>query len=836
MARGEHFHIFLKDLKSPIPFSPPPGGMPPNIPNRDRKVHSEYLIRRFQTIWKEIEKHKLERIAASIPTKDGFYIQFKGKTGCELVTKSLENIKKDIRLLNVKVVKQKELDETYATVYIPNRCTEYFLDKIREYANPEKDNINKNTGKANPKNMALVASIEDLTIASQLDAFWRDSLELLPLDIPIWCEIWLLYSEKSNKSDVINKFFTICNSLNIEFKREFLHFPERLVLLVKANGVNLKELIERSDSIAEFRKAQEAASFWTSQTNIEQLDWVKDLLSRIKISETVVVISILDGGVNNGHLLLQPILNDNDCHTYIPEWGIHDNDEHGTLMSGIASYENLQEKLESLLPIELKHKLESIKILPPKQYGENPYELWGEIVAQSISRAEIAHPEYNRIFCMAVTSERGTDNGSPSSWSAAIDALTSGAEDNIQRLFIISAGNIITQEDWKLYPESNKKSPIQSPAQSWNALTIGAYTNKIQINETAYKGYKTLAKADSLSPYSTTSLPWESNKWPLKPDIVLEGGNLIVATDGFISNLEDLSSLTVSANSTKEQFDIINGTSEATAHASWFAAQLQVRYPNAWPETLRGLMVHSAEWTKELISQFNIDTSKKGSIAELIRICGYGVPDLRKAMSSLDNSLTLIAQEEIQPFCKREGGGYRSNEMHLYQLPWPKEDLLALGAMKIKVKITLSYFIEPGPGEIGWKDRYRYASHGLRFELNNPTETLEDFTRRINVAIEREEDYQSIKNDTDRWNIGSGLRHHGSLHSDFIEKTAAEIASCNLIGIYPVVGWWRERTNLKQMEKKSRYSLIISLHTDNQEIDLYTPIINMINIPITIKT
>lgn len=120
--------------------------------------------------------------------------------------------------------------------------------------------------------------------------------------------------------------------------------------------------------------------------------------------------------------------------------------------------------------------------------------------------------------------------------------------------------------------------------------------------------------------------------------------------------------------------------------------------------------------------------------------------------------------------------------------------------------------------------------------MNNPTETTEDFTRRINVAIEREEDYQSIKNDTGRWAIGSDLRHHGSLHSDFIEKTAAEIASCNLIGIYPVVGWWRERTNLMRMEKKSRYSLIISLHTEEQEIDLYTPIMNMINIPIDIRS
>jgi hypothetical protein len=602
MAENEYFHIFLKDSKNAIPFSQIPGGGSGNIPQRDRKTHSEYLTSRFIAIWKEQADLKSERIAASIPTKDGFYIQFKGKAGCELVTKSLENIKKGIRLLNIKTIEQTEGEETFATVYVPKGQTDFFLKKIRDYADPAKD-----TDKGNFKNQPLVNSIEDILIASQLESFWQDSAELIPSEVANWCEVWLLYPENINKGDVITKFFDICIAIGIEFKRESLHFPERLIVLIKADRKNLKELIERCDNIAEFRKAQDTASFWTSQSNLEQLEWVKDLISRMKVVDSIVVISILDSGINNGHLLLQPILSDKDCHAYNSEWGIHDNDEHGTLMSGIAAYDNLVEKLSSSLPIEIMHKLESIKILPPKTVSENPYEHWGAITAQAISNAEISNPDYKRVFCMAVTSSMGTDNGRPSSWSAEIDTLASGADDGISRLFVISAGNVKTQEDWLLYPESNKDNPIQSPAQSWNALTVGAYTKKIQINEEKYKLYRALASADSLSPYSTTSFSWEDHKWPIKPDIVMEGGNLAVAPDGFIANHEDLSSLTISAKPTKNQFDIINGTSEATAHASWLAGQLQVRYPEAWPETIRGLIVHSADWSKELISQFNID-------------------------------------------------------------------------------------------------------------------------------------------------------------------------------------------------------------------------------------
>jgi hypothetical protein len=82
MAENKYSHIFLKDFKNSIPFSQSSGGGSANIPQRDRNTHSEYLTSRFITIWKEQADLKSERIAASIPTKDGFYIQFKGKAGC----------------------------------------------------------------------------------------------------------------------------------------------------------------------------------------------------------------------------------------------------------------------------------------------------------------------------------------------------------------------------------------------------------------------------------------------------------------------------------------------------------------------------------------------------------------------------------------------------------------------------------------------------------------------------------------------------------------------------------------------------------------------------------
>ena len=67
-------------------------------------------------------------------------------------------------------------------------------------------------------------------------------------------------------------------------------------------------------------------------------------------------------------------------------------------------------------------------------------------------------------------------------------------------------------------------------------------------------------------------------------------------------------------------------------------------------------------------------------------------------------------------------------------------------------------------------------------------------------------------------------------------STAADLATCNLISVFPVIGWWRERKHLGNFENKTRYSLIISLDTPAQDIELYTTVKNMIEVPIEIKT
>jgi hypothetical protein len=121
------------------------------------------------------------------------------------------------------------------------------------------------------------------------------------------------------------------------------------------------------------------------------------------------------------------------------------------------------------------------------------------------------------------------------------------------------------------------------------------------------------------------------NRWPIKPEIVMEGGNLAHDGQGFCSECDDLSLLSTFRDPTTRIFYGFNMTSAATAQAAWFAAQIQKTYPNAWPETVRALIVHSAEWTDALKAQFLPANPSKSSYLNLLRICGYGVPDLNRA-------------------------------------------------------------------------------------------------------------------------------------------------------------------------------------------------------------
>lgn len=112
----------------------------------------------------------------------------------------------------------------------------------------------------------------------------------------------------------------------------------------------------------------------------------------------------------------------------------------------------------------------------------------------------------------------------------------------------------------------------------------------------------------------------------------------------------------------------------------------------------------------------------------------------------------------------------------------------------------------------------------LRFDVKFPEEKLENFRKRISKASrDEDEDVESTVGNR-KWELGDRLRRKGSIHSDTWTGTAAELASSEAVAVYPVTGWWKERHQLGKWSQQARYSLIVTLETEKEDIDLYTAI------------
>ncbi len=806
-------HLQLIGGVSGVPFTRP--GKPRDKfkpPQRDRLTHA-HSVR--QSIEFALEAGEREIAAQPVPT-DVLGLQFvmESQSGFELRLQSLENRQKGIKLLFV----SQQGDIQKAVVFVPRSSFGYFAVRVKEY-----ESLDTKSGK--PRNAKLIDSIEKVRLAMAKD-LWSDPSPFPEIDAPNWWEAWIPLDGKQ-PSVLHGELSEITANLGLDIGGRWLKFSERLVTLVKARPSDWARSRQLLETVAELRAPIEPAAPYLNLSPVELADWVNNLKTRIRVAHpNAPAVCLLDTGVNRGHPLLEDSLLEADWQAVDKIWGSADNAEneghgpHGTLMAGTALFGDLGERLRESGTLSLSHRLESIRILPRR--GNNDPELYGQITQQAVYLAEVAAPARSRAVCLAVTAKDASGQGAPSSWSAAVDQLAFGDGEST-RMVLVSAGNIREYTHGYAYPQSNLDAVgmLDDPAQASNALVVGAFTQRTQLSP-EYAGWNAIAPTGGLAPMSRTSAAWDQGNrspWPLKPDIVLEGGNLITDASSAVSPCAETELLTTSVATTGALFDTNSGTSAGVAQASRLAARIMAKYPSLRPETIRALLVHSAEWTDAMREQ--VPGSTKEVVRRRVRTFGYGVPNEVRAMSSLSNAVSLVSEAAITPYTTGSNGA-KANQMGLHELPWPSEALYALGDVQVRMRITLSYFIEPNPGRRGQIPRTRYASHGLRFDVLRPGETVEEFRQRVSAAERDGPDADIDTTGESRdWVIGVDGRARGSLQGDWWEGTATQLAGSHAIAVYPVTGWWKERAFLGKVESPARYSLVVSIETPPEAIDLY---------------
>lgn len=734
----------------------------------------------------------------------GVYLEITSRPNERLKTDSLDASGLD--LLRYNSASNNNSDTDTATVFASAKGVEKLRKKIEQFETEDRPS-------GRPSNADLVQSLAAIAEAG-LRALWRGPPAKFPADVGLshW-EVWL-------DPGAANAFIASAAEFGVEIGGDQLTFPEDIVLVARATRDSLALAVRRLGGVRALASPAVTADFFDSLEVGEQAAWVDEMRGRTTYSDQADIgyVTLLDTGVSRAHPLIAPALSAADRHAAQPAWGVDDVKGHGTQLAGLALFGDLTAPLQSAHPIVVTHRLESVKLLPDA--GRNPHHLLGTVTRQAIDAVEIT--ARRRTFAMAVTTDEDTPHdGAPTSWSTEVDQLAVGVSGNRAepRLILVSAGNTDNfQFGAGPYLDhcDHEDHEIESPAQAWNAICVGAYTEKTLLPDGG--GLTPVAPSGDLSPSSRTA-SWSST-WPLKPDVVLEGGNWAMGTPppmqhGWLSLLSTHHTYPV------RSFCFSHDTSAATALAAKQITELWSEYPALRPETIRGLYVASARWTERMRSHLPANP-QKGDYERLFRRYGYGVPDLDRARRSAANALTLIVEDEIVPYgLSEKTGGDVHNEMRLFELPWPVQELRKLGASMVTLRIALSSFIAPNPSEASRGSRYRYASHNLRFKLNRANENPQQFEARVGKAVDAD---GPQSDEGDLWEYGSNRRDVGSLHIDQLTCQASDLARRNLIAVHPVAGWWKSKALIEKGLPNVRYSLIVEIDAQELEADLYAEV------------
>lgn len=813
-------HLILRDTSRAVEFTAKSSPLKQkDIPAQPRQQHAASLQRQIEDLKPAAAEAVRVQQELQLESGLGLQIQFTSQPDVVLAFESLANATKKIELLSVR----EEGNRTLANVFVPDGGLAHFEQYVADYLAEKKGSKNQALDRRK-----LFDAIESIRTA-EIRALWTDAPELLPADpaTAFWWEVWLPVRGAGQRQAVVEDFKKLARLADCVVSDKQANFPERTVLLMYGSQQQLSRSVMTLNCVAELRYAKETAEFFDGMEVEEQRQWADDLLRRalLQPADDAPRVCLLDSGVTHAHPLLEPLMDATDLHTVEPAWGVDDQADHGTGLAGLAAYGDLTDALSSADAISVPHRLESVKLLPSEGANEGDARHHAYLFAEGVARPEISAPARTRVFTSAVTASDYRDRGRPSSWSAAVDGLAAdadGAGEN-PRLFVLSAGNNRDANAWATYPDCLATNLVHDPGQAWNAITVGACTNKIDTQ--GHPSLNPIAEAGGLSPFTTTTQTWD-RAWPLKPDVVLEGGN-VAKDDLGASWMTSLSLLTAHNQPQARLFTTSNATSAASALCAGMAARIMAAYPHLRAETVRALLVHSAQWSDAMRAMYLPPTPNKDHFVNLIRHCGWGTPDLNRALWSAGDSLTLVVEDLVHPYAKVQGKGVVTRDMNLHSLPWPKDELEALQDTPVEMRVTLSYFVEPNPSARGVASKYHYPSHRLRFDVQRALDASTDhFIARLNAAAQREDEGggDPVNPSDPNWLLGGQRRHRGSLHQDVWKGTAAELASRGFIAVYPSAGWWRTRPALERYALPARYSLVVSIRTPQTDVDLYAAV------------
>ena len=420
-----------------------------------------------------------------------------------------------------------------------------------------------------------------------------------------------------------------------------------------------------------------------------------------------------------------------------------------------------------------------------------------------------------RIFNHSINSSAPCRRFYMSAWAAEIDYLS--WQNDV--LFIVSAGNLSTvrlqglsitrkaimehfQAEYA-YPDFLLKdsSRIANPAQSFQALTVGSIAhftyNKPTLTSIASKDYPS---AFSCTGYGI----WES----IKPEVVEYSGDL-VRDEGNPPSFStpadvcpELVRTTMGGGPAIAADNI--GTSFAAPKVAHIAAALAANFPQESCLLYKALIVQSARLPSWAANETDLSSA--------IRMMGYGLPNLERALGNAPNRVTLITSSDSL---------IQARQAHIYQVIIPGDMQSPADEFDILVEVTLSYKAEPRRTR---RSKRKYLSTWLHWECSQKGESPDKFLSRVLEKYEASEDQEDGSGLFD-WTLGQQKNHGkrvkdtsrgvGTIQKDWAMVKSFDLRDAFCIAVVAHKGWNNDPT------AQIPYALAVSFEIVNSEISIY---------------
>lgn len=641
-------------------------------PREDRERFSKIQILKLREIKKDFDKDK-EKFKQFFDPNLLFKIELKQRVPEEKFREFLERNK-------IQIISPSPKGTGYWISLAKNDSLDEVEKKLKDYGrNDEKEARYKN----------IFDAIEKFDVIPPEDKI-GEGLKEKPLQEGEECyldiEIWKMEAEKEKL--FLEGFKKLITAKKGEITDEFI--TDNICLLRAKINKNIFDEIILLKEISRIDKPPKPyITLDTLSYHLEEFE-IGD-----KPPYSATAVAILDSGILSKHPLLEksvgdeisvPLLDSNKITEDKPQ----DDVGHGTKVAGITLYGDIKKCIDEKT-FQPDIWILSAKIMFKNEYGEaeyNPRELLEHQLEKAVRYFAKNYTNF-KIVNLSLGDPDKRMFGSKRQFLLAtlIDELAN----DLNIIFVISAGNLIpnsvNEYDYYLnnYPncliEEKDSVKIMNPASSAYAITVGSIAQKFgPSNIDQEKILSSPAQTNYPSPFTCVGPGY---KGMIKPELVEEGGNIIYVPKD-IKRLEDIGGKLVVLNhkwiEDGKLFTFDSGTSFSAPKVAHYIAKLFNHFPNYSPNLIKALILASADIPSHRphpLDEINFNHANAKKLMDLLKIYGFGKPNLDRAISSDSNRVLLQAENKI-----------KLDNIHLYYFYMPKQFVETDGEREISVVLT----------------------------------------------------------------------------------------------------------------------------------------------------